>query len=134
MSSAFLMGVRLPKGKLARANFDGADARNSDLTGSRVTDASLRSANFRGARLEEVSFAGSVFERRGSCWGGFAQFGFVRGESGEYGFAQRGFAGSGVGIIAEREGRECVGSEERAERDGGMDDGAWGGPKRGGVR
>ena len=33
LSSAFLMGVRLPKGKLARANFDGADARNAVIGG-----------------------------------------------------------------------------------------------------
>jgi hypothetical protein len=60
LASAFLMGVRLPKGKLARANFDAADARNAEMTGANVTDASLRSANFRGARLEGVSLARSV--------------------------------------------------------------------------
>jgi Pentapeptide repeats (8 copies) len=60
LSSAFLMGVRLPKGKLARADFDGADARNAVLTGATVEDASLRSSNFRGARLEGVSFARST--------------------------------------------------------------------------
>lgn len=60
LSAAFLMGVRLPKGKLARANFDGADARSAEMAGANVEDASLRSANFRGARMEGVSFARSV--------------------------------------------------------------------------
>ena len=34
LSSAFLMGVRLPKGKLARANFDAADARDAEMAGA----------------------------------------------------------------------------------------------------
>jgi hypothetical protein len=62
LSSAFLMRVRLPKGNLARANFDGADARNSDLAGANVSDASLRSANFRGAQLQGASFVRSVLD------------------------------------------------------------------------
>jgi Pentapeptide repeats (9 copies) len=60
LSSAFLMEVRLPKGKLARAIFDGADARNADLTGASMADANLRTANFRGAKLEGASFVRSM--------------------------------------------------------------------------
>ncbi len=60
LSSAFLMGVRLPRGKLARANFDAADARQAVLLEANLEDASLRSANFRGARLEGTSLARSV--------------------------------------------------------------------------
>ncbi|HTZ49643.1 MAG TPA: pentapeptide repeat-containing protein [Verrucomicrobiae bacterium] len=60
LSSAFLMGVQLPKAKLARANFDGADARHADLAGATITEASLRTANLRGAKLQGASFAGSV--------------------------------------------------------------------------
>jgi hypothetical protein len=60
LSSAFLMGVQLPKAKLARANFDGADARNANLTGASITDASLRNANLRGAKLEGASFTAST--------------------------------------------------------------------------
>src|SRR6266446_4717424 len=36
LSSAFLMGVRLPKGKLARANFDAADAREAEMAGANL--------------------------------------------------------------------------------------------------
>lgn len=60
LSSAFLMGVQLPKAKLARANFDGADARHANLAGAAVTDASLHDANLRGAELEGASFANSA--------------------------------------------------------------------------
>ncbi len=60
LSSAFLMGVRMKKGKLARADFDGADARQAEMAGANVEDASLRSANFRGARMEGASLARSV--------------------------------------------------------------------------
>jgi hypothetical protein len=62
LASAFLMGLHLPKGKLARANFDGADARNAEMPGANVADASLRSANLRGAQLQGASFAGSVLD------------------------------------------------------------------------
>ena len=62
VSSAFLVEVRLPKGKLARANFDGADAREADLRNANVEDASARGANFRGARLIGASFARSVLD------------------------------------------------------------------------
>ena len=62
LATAFLMGVRLPKGKLARANFDAADARKADLRGANVEDASLRNANFRGAKLEGASFARAVMD------------------------------------------------------------------------
>jgi len=62
LSSAFLVGGRLPNGKLARANFEGADARDANLAGAHIEDANLRSANFRGARLEGASFVRSVLE------------------------------------------------------------------------
>jgi Pentapeptide repeats (8 copies) len=62
LSSAFLMGVRLPRGKLARANFGGADARDANFVGANVVDASLRSANFRAARMAGASLAGSVLD------------------------------------------------------------------------
>jgi hypothetical protein len=62
LASAFLMGLHLPKGKLARANFDGADARNAEMPGANVADASLRSANLRGAKLQGASFADSVLD------------------------------------------------------------------------
>jgi hypothetical protein len=60
LSSAFLMGVRLPKGKLARADFESADARKAEMAGANIEDANLRSANFRGARMEGASLARSV--------------------------------------------------------------------------
>jgi len=66
LSSAFLMGVRLPKGKLARANFDAADARDAEMAGANLRDASLRSANFRGARMEGASLERSVFRTQES--------------------------------------------------------------------
>jgi uncharacterized protein YjbI with pentapeptide repeats len=62
LSSAFLLGVRLPKAHLGRANFDGADARNADLAGAQVEDASLRNANFREALLEGAFLARSVLD------------------------------------------------------------------------
>jgi hypothetical protein len=62
LNSAFLMGVKLPKGKLERANFDAADARKADLAGANAEDASLRDANFREAQLSRVSFARSVMD------------------------------------------------------------------------
>jgi Pentapeptide repeats (8 copies) len=62
VASAFLLGVRLPRAKLARGNFDGADVRNADLAGASVPDASLRSANFRDANLQGASLARSVLD------------------------------------------------------------------------
>jgi hypothetical protein len=62
LSSAFLVGVRLPKAMLARANFAAADARNADMSGAVVEDAGLRGANFRGAELAGVSFKASVLD------------------------------------------------------------------------
>jgi Pentapeptide repeats (8 copies) len=62
LSSAFLMDVRLPKGKLARANFDDSDARNAELTSANLEDASLRSANLRSANLGRAALNGSILD------------------------------------------------------------------------
>lgn len=57
VSGAFLMGLHLDKGKLARANFDGVDARyssfrNADLSYASFRNANLRSVDFYKANLE----------------------------------------------------------------------------------
>jgi hypothetical protein len=56
VSGAFLMGVHLDKGKLARANFDGVDARYSSFRNADFSYASLRSANLRNGDFQRANF------------------------------------------------------------------------------
>jgi len=60
LSSAFLVGVRLPKANLARADFDGADVRGAVIMEANLDYSNLRSSNFRGARLKGSSLQHSV--------------------------------------------------------------------------
>ena len=55
VSSAFLQGLRLPKAKLLRANFENADVRGSDFAGADLTYASLRGANFQQSNLSSTA-------------------------------------------------------------------------------
>lgn len=55
VSSAFLQGLRLPHGKLMRANVSSADLRDSDLRFADLTWADLHFANLRDANLEHAS-------------------------------------------------------------------------------
>jgi len=59
VSGAFLMGLHVDKGKLARANLDGVDARfssfrNADLSYASFTNANLRGADFYKANLDSA--------------------------------------------------------------------------------
>lgn len=60
LSSAFLVGIRLPKANLNRADFEGADARNAQLNKASIENASLQNANFREANLKDSSLQGST--------------------------------------------------------------------------
>ena len=60
VSSAFLVGVQLPKANLARADFQGVDAREAVMIGAVIDDANLKDANFRGAKLKGSSLQNSV--------------------------------------------------------------------------
>jgi uncharacterized protein YjbI with pentapeptide repeats len=62
LSSAFLVGVQLPKANLTRADLRGADAREAMMVGATIEDASLRSANFREANLRGASLQRSVLD------------------------------------------------------------------------
>jgi hypothetical protein len=62
LSSAFLQGVKLKRASLARATFDGADARNAELVEADVENASLRGANFREASLQGADLHGSTLD------------------------------------------------------------------------
>ncbi len=55
LSHAFLVGVRLEKAELSRANLNAADARDGVFDDSDLNYADLQSANLRGARLQHVS-------------------------------------------------------------------------------
>jgi hypothetical protein len=59
LSSAFLVGIQLPKANLNRADFEGADARKAQMAGASIDDASLQNANFRDANLQGSSLQGS---------------------------------------------------------------------------
>ncbi len=58
VSGAFLQGIRLPNGRLARSNFSAADARNSSFRFSHFTDSDLHFANFRQGDFHGALFAG----------------------------------------------------------------------------
>jgi len=62
VSGAFLMGLRLDKGKLARANFEGADARYSSFRNADLSYASLRSANLRNADFHKANLENAVLK------------------------------------------------------------------------
>jgi len=55
LSSAFLQGVQLPRARLLRANFNAADARNSNLEAADLSYASLNGANFRQSNLSQAT-------------------------------------------------------------------------------
>jgi len=51
LSSAFLVGVQLPRANLARSDFSGADVREGVFLGATLDNANLRNANFRHVNL-----------------------------------------------------------------------------------
>jgi hypothetical protein len=67
VSSAFLQGVQLPKARLLRANFNAADARNSNLEASDLSYANLYGANFRQSNLSNVQLYGATLDDGDFC-------------------------------------------------------------------
>ena len=60
VSGAFLMGLHLDKGKLARANLDAVDARYSSFHNADLSYASLRSANLRNSDLRKANLEDAI--------------------------------------------------------------------------
>ena len=61
-AGAFLQGLHLEKGYLARANLNAADVRNAVLVSTDFSNADLRSANFRECNCTRVSFRGAALD------------------------------------------------------------------------
>jgi len=62
VSGAFLQGVKLPKARAARGDFEGVDARNGDFSYSDLSYADLKSANFRHATLDHANLRSADLE------------------------------------------------------------------------
>ena len=67
-SGAFLQGLQLEKGDLARATLNAADVRNAIVVSSDLRDADLRSANFRECDCVRTSFRGAMLDEA-DFWG-----------------------------------------------------------------
>jgi uncharacterized protein YjbI with pentapeptide repeats len=68
VSGAFLQGLHLEKGDLARAILNAADVRNAIVVSSDLRDADLRSANFRECDCVRTSFRGAMLDEA-DFWG-----------------------------------------------------------------
>jgi uncharacterized protein YjbI with pentapeptide repeats len=68
VSGAFLQGLHLEKGDLARAILNAADVRNAIVVSSDLRDADLRSANFRECDCARTSFRGAMLDEA-DFWG-----------------------------------------------------------------
>jgi len=68
VSGAFLQGLHLEKGDLARAMLNAADVRNAIVVSSDLRDADLRSANFRECDCVRTSFSGAMLDEA-DFWG-----------------------------------------------------------------
>jgi len=62
VSGAFLQGLHLDQGHMARANLEAADVRNAVLVSADFSNADLRSANFRECSCARVSFRGATLD------------------------------------------------------------------------
>jgi hypothetical protein len=62
IAGAFLQGLRLDHGHMARSNLSAADVRNAILVSTDFSDADLRSANFRESNCTRVSFRGAMLD------------------------------------------------------------------------
>jgi hypothetical protein len=62
VSGAFLMGLHLDKGKLARANFDGVDGRYSSFHNADCSYASFRTANLRGSDFHKANLENAILK------------------------------------------------------------------------
>jgi hypothetical protein len=62
VSGAFLQGLHLEKGDLARAILNAADVRNAIVVSSDLRDADLRFANFRECDCVRTSFRGAMLD------------------------------------------------------------------------
>src|SRR5271165_5327603 len=62
VSGAFLQGLRLEKGNLARATLSAADVRNAVLPSIDFGDADLRNANFRDSNCRAASFRNAALD------------------------------------------------------------------------
>jgi len=62
VSGAFLMGLHLDKGKLARANFDGVDGRYSSFHNADCSYASFRTANLRGSDFHKANLQNAILK------------------------------------------------------------------------
>jgi pentapeptide repeat protein len=60
VAGAFLMGIRLEKALLIRANFESADLRGCDLQAANLESASLQSANLRGCDMRGVTLENAI--------------------------------------------------------------------------
>jgi len=67
-SGAFLQGLQLEKGDLARATLNAADVRNAIVVSSDLRDADLRFANFRECDCVRTSFRGAMLDEA-DFWG-----------------------------------------------------------------
>jgi uncharacterized protein YjbI with pentapeptide repeats len=68
VSGAFLQGLHLEKGDLARAILNAADVRNAIVVSSDLREADLRSANFRECDCVRTSFRGAMLDEA-DFWG-----------------------------------------------------------------
>jgi uncharacterized protein YjbI with pentapeptide repeats len=68
VSGAFLQGLHLEKGDLARATLNAADLRNAIVVSSDFRDADLRFANFRECDCVRTSFRGAMLDEA-DFWG-----------------------------------------------------------------
>lgn len=68
VSGAFLQGLHLEKGDLARAILNAADVRNAIVVSSDLRDADLRFANFRECDCVRTSFRGAMLDEA-DFWG-----------------------------------------------------------------
>lgn len=68
VSGAFLQGLHLEKGDLARAILNAADVRNAIIVSSDLRDADLRFANFRECDCVRTSFRGAMLDEA-DFWG-----------------------------------------------------------------
>jgi hypothetical protein len=62
VSGAFLQGLRLEKGNLARATLNAADIRNAVLPSIDFSDADLRSVNFRDSNCRSALFRNAILD------------------------------------------------------------------------
>src|SRR5271170_1603134 len=68
VSGAFLQGLHLEKGDLARAILNAADVRNAIVVSSDLRDADLRFADFRACHCVRTSFRGAMLDEA-DFWG-----------------------------------------------------------------